>query len=105
MMLRFTTGVYSGPRGNRTRIPGTPGRYRPFGPEALVFQWRRWESNPSQAACEAASPPWYMRPRIVKPEVRPGLEPGLPPYQRGVPPQHLQTRRRGASGGGEATVG
>ena len=24
-------------------------------------------------------------------EVRPGVEPGLPPYHGGVPPQHLQT--------------
>src|SRR5262249_15634438 len=32
-----------------------------------------------------------MRPRRITGKVRPGLEPGLPPYQRSVPPQHLQT--------------
>ena len=29
----------------------------------------------------------------VRAKVRPGIEPGLPPYQRGVPPEHLQTDR------------
>src|SRR3954447_15153476 len=33
--------------------------------------------EPVQGACEAPSPPRYMRPRSLT-EVRPGLEPGLP---------------------------
>jgi hypothetical protein len=33
--------------------------------------------------------PWYMPARVS--EVRPGLEPDLPPYHGGVLPQHLQT--------------
>ncbi len=102
--------------------PASPARQagiRPVGPEARFLAVETTGIEPDQAACEAASPPWYMRPRNTerdhlspppcgggrKSEVRPGLEPGLPPYQRGVRPQHLQTRDNGASAGGEATVG
>src|SRR3954451_18802594 len=51
----------------------------------LVGQWRRWESSPSQSACKADSPPRYMRPQDGA-EVQPGVDPGPPPYQGGVPP-------------------
>ena len=39
--------------------------------------------------------PWNMRPHSRSSEVRPGVEPGLPPYHGGAPPKRLQT---GAAG-------
>ena len=56
-----------------------------------VRQWTAGESNPNLRRAIPASSRWTSSP--FYPEVRPGLEPGLPPYQRGVPPQHLQTDR------------
>src|SRR5437763_8912545 len=44
--------------------------------------------EPIQAACKAVSPPWHMRPQ--RSEVLPGVEPGPPPYQSGVPPETPQ---------------
>ena len=61
---------------SRTRIASTPGWRRPVGPQARN-QWRRWESNPTQDACEAPSPPRHMRPHSLV-EVGTGVEPGLP---------------------------
>lgn len=34
----------------------------------------------------------FLSGKRVPQEVRPGIEPGLPPYHSGVPPQHLQTQ-------------
>lgn len=46
------------------------------------YQWRRRESNPTQFACKAISPPWYMRPQPNEAEVRQGIEPYLPRLPR-----------------------
>ena len=54
----------SGPPGSRTPISWLQARRRPVGPAALAVR------------CA---------------EVRPGIEPGLPPYHGGVLPKHLQT--------------
>ena len=52
---------------------------------------RRWESNPriDLGARTKSSSRWTMQP--ICREVRPGIEPGLPPYHGGVLPKHLQT--------------
>src|ERR1043166_8416523 len=56
---------FSGPPGSRTPISCLQGRCLPLGPAA----------------------------RLIHQEVRPGIEPGLPPYREGVLPKHLQTNQ------------
>jgi hypothetical protein len=46
-------------------------------------------ANPDFLLARQASFRWTSSP-LTK-EVRPGIEPGLPPYRGGVPPEHLQT--------------
>ena len=54
-----------------------------------IFQWTRRELNPDLQPAALASSRWTTSP--IYREVRPGVEPGLPPYRGGVPPKHLQT--------------
>ena len=68
-----------------------------------VRQWTAGESNPNLRRAIPASSRWTSSP--FYPEVRPGLEPGLPPYQRGVLPQHLQTFGAGAVSRRRTTIG
>jgi hypothetical protein len=81
--------------------PGTPrskqGMIVPFHHRG-VSRVETMGIEPIQSACRAVSPPWDMRPHITK--VRPGIEPGLPPYHGGVRPQHLQTTAEGSWEGG-----
>ena len=86
-------------------------------PATFRIQWTHRESNSDLRHARAVSSRWTMSPFIsvdrpgnrtpiswlqarhlavgraahVLSEVRPGIEPGLPPYQGGVQPQHLQT--------------
>ena len=55
-----------------------------------VNQWTAGELNPDLLVAGQASSRWTSRPFLI-PEVRPGVEPGLLPYQSSVRPQHLQT--------------
>ena len=48
--------------------------------------------EPRLPGCKPSVFPLDQRPDCSQ-EVRPGIEPGLPPYQSGVPPKHLQTIR------------
>ena len=92
---------------------------RPGEPYPATFrdQWTHRESNSDFRHARAVSSRWTMSPfrsvdrpgnrtpiswlqarhlpvgraAHIQPEVRPGIEPGLPPYQGGVQPQHLQT--------------
>ena len=80
---------FSGPTGNRTRISSLPSWRRPVGPSARIRQWTAGESNPDLLVASQASSRWTSSP--LSPEVRPGIEPGLPPYRGGVLPEHLQT--------------
>ncbi len=57
------------------------------GPSHL--QWTAGESNPDCLGANQASSRWTSGPPME--EVRPGVEPGLPPYRGGVLPKHLQT--------------
>ena len=59
----FTSSVHSGAPGNRTPITWVQAKCLPVRPASRCLQ-----------------------------EVRPGIEPDLPPYQGGVLPKHLQTR-------------
>ena len=92
--VRFTTGASVDRRGLAPRLPACDAGVLLLDEQPESEQWRRWESNPSQFVCKTISPPLvHAPPHLVQPKVRPGLEPGLPPYQRGVLPQHLQTDR------------
>ena len=57
------------------------------------LQWTAGESNPDYLGANQVSSRWTSSPTFVclMQEVRPGIEPDLPPYQGGVLPQHLQT--------------
>ena len=55
------------------------------------LQWTAGESNPDFLLARQVSSRWTSSPKRIHAEVRPGFEPGLPPYRGGVPPQHLQT--------------
>jgi hypothetical protein len=65
--------------GNRTPISWLQARCLPVGRAARVFSY-------SLSPCARHIP--MCRARL---KVRPGIEPGLPPYRGGVLPQHLQT--------------
>ena len=56
------------------------------------MQWTAGESNPDFLLARQVSSRWTSSPSKIHAEVRPGFEPGLPPYRGGVPPQHLQTQ-------------
>ena len=110
----------SGRRGSRTHMAVKPHGLanRPGEPYPATFrmQWTHRESNSDLCHARAVSSRWTMSPfrSVDRPgnrtpiswvqarhlpvrraahssEVRPGIEPGLPPYQGGVQPQHLQT--------------
>ena len=55
-------------------------------------QWRRWESNPSQSACKAVSPPWDMRPHEALQRSARDSNPVFLPTKEACRRQHLQTR-------------
>ncbi len=69
--------------------PPRQGGVFPLDHEPFLCEWTRWELNPPHRPCKGQSPPTACRPAF--PEVRPGIEPGLRPYQGGVLPEHLQT--------------
>jgi hypothetical protein len=51
------------------------------------FQWTAGESNPDLLVASQASSRYYEPPfSLNSAKVRPGVEPGPPPYHRGVPP-------------------
>ena len=79
----------SGPTGNRTRIPATPGRCLPVGRSARLFQWTAWESNPSHRPCKGQSPPTACRP-VIKRSAR-DLNPAFRPTTTACRLKHLQT--------------
>ena len=79
----------SGLTENRTRISATPGRCRTVGPSARLFSVDRMGVEPITPTLQGSVAPNGMPAHLS--EVRPGLEPGLPPYHGGVLPQHLQT--------------
>ena len=92
-----TTFRSSGPTGCRTRISATPGRRRPLGPWALRSQTlpsgppgSRTPISCLQDRCLSIGPAAQKPP--TNREVRPGLEPGPPPYRGGVPPVTLADR-------------
>ena len=78
------------PAGVEPALPARQAGVFPLDHRPVVDQWRRWESNPTQGACEAPSPPRYMRPRLVQRSGR-GSNPVFRAYQGGVRPQHFQT--------------
>ncbi len=96
----------SGPTGNRTRISATPGRRRPLGPWALRPQTlpsgppgSRTPISGVRCRCRPVGPAARWKAgtgretagRFRRLKVRPRVELGLPPYQGGVLPEHLQT--------------
>src|SRR5262245_17131522 len=56
----------------------------------FVFSGPAGESNPDLLGANEASSRWTSRPCFLS-EVRLGIEPSLPPYHHGVPPQPLQS--------------
>src|SRR4051812_18096247 len=108
-MMSVSPPGHSGPTGNRTQISGTPGRRLSrwtIGPDQ---QWTAGDSNPDPRPATAVSFRWTSSPLWRRPgrvvvsrsetipaaeraghvlgllthlmsKVRPGLEPGLPPY-------------------------
>ena len=99
-------------------------------PATFRIQWTHRESNPDFRHARAVSSRWTMSPlrSVDRPgsrtpiswlqarrlpvgraahvlsEVRPGIEPGLPPYQGGVRPKHLQTKFRCSDPGWSRTI-
>ncbi len=61
----------------------------PLDHQPVFVQWTAGESNPDCLGANQASSLWTSGPHYR--EVRPGVEPGLPPYHGGVLPKHLQT--------------
>lgn len=60
-------------------------------PATFRFKWTAGESNPDFLVANQASSHWTSSPYFRIQEVRPGIEPGLPPYHGSVQPKHLQT--------------
>ncbi len=73
----------SGAGGSRTRICWMPSSRLPAGPQPRRVERRG--VAPRSLACKASV---FLLDERPSSEVRPGLEPGLPPYQRGVPPHN-----------------
>jgi hypothetical protein len=71
-------------------FPPRQGGVVPLDHEPISFSGPAGESNPDLLVASQASSRWTSRPCLLS-EVRPGIEPGLPPYQGGVRPKHLQT--------------
>ncbi len=86
----------NGPAGSRTPVSATPGRCRPVGPQARsVIPVDRMGVEPTAPILQGSvASTVHASPRFLLAEVRPGVEPGLPPYQGGVLPNHLQTAHR-----------
>ena len=86
----------SGPTGNRTRAsvgkwPPRQGGVVPLDHEPLVaLEVDLVGVEPTAPILQGSVASSGMQARVVK-EVRPGIEPGLPPYHGGVLPKHLQT--------------
>jgi hypothetical protein len=78
------------------------GRRKSGGPRS---EWRRWGSNPSQAVCKTASPPWHMRPHAVA-VIPDGVEPPSPGCKPGILAAEPRDRRvRRAVRRRQATIG
>ena len=75
--------------GKPSRVPRMPldGRHQ----RCLLSQRRRWESNPLNAALQAAATPCDIS--VIKSVSLPGVEPGLRPSQSRVLPLHLKNNR------------
>ena len=54
------------PAGVEPAWPSRQAGVVPLDHRPLFGQWRRWESNPTQGACEAPSPPRHMRPQFAR---------------------------------------
>ncbi len=84
---------FSGLTGNRTRRISNGHRSDcqpdvfPLDYEPVSFHWTAGESNPDFLIASQASFRWTSSPFVRDEEVRPGFEPGLPPYRGGVPPK------------------
>ena len=84
-----TFRIVSGPTGNRTRISATARAVSSrWTMSPSLCQWTAGESNPDRLVASQASSRWTSSPCCwFTREVRPGIEPGLPPYRGGVPPK------------------
>ena len=72
--------------------PPRQGGVVPLDHEPVTFSGPAGESNSDLLVAGQASSRWTSSPLdSFLPEVRPGIEPGLPPYHGGVLPKHLQT--------------
>ncbi len=63
-------------------------------PLGVDVRWSLRESNPPQVRCQRASPPWYMRPRVMREE---GIEPptyAMTPVYSWVRPTNSQPLSR-----------
>ena len=71
--------------------PPRQGGVFPLDHQPVLLKVDRMGVEPITPTLQGSVAPNGMPARLS--EVRPGLEPGLPPYHSGVRPQHLQTQR------------
>ena len=92
--VRFTTGAAVDRRGVAPRLPACEAGVLLLDEQPSSFSGDDGNRTHRSLFARQTRRPWHMRPhKPPSAKVRPGLEPGLPPYHGGVPPQHLQTDR------------